>query len=82
MIYSWLLTEAHEHKHSHTYIQTHTYSQTRLQALHGLPVLHSLDLEGNPIASMPGYRQRAILELAALQTLDGGSSPFLELPRS
>jgi len=38
------------------------------QALAGLPLLAHLELEGNPVAAVPGYAQRAPKDLGALQT--------------
>jgi len=42
-----------------------------LDRLKGLPALRHLRLEGNPFCLVPGYRERALAALPALESLDG-----------
>ncbi|KAJ9534521.1 hypothetical protein QJQ45_022126 [Haematococcus lacustris] len=42
-----------------------------LQVLASLPCLADVSLGGNPASTVPGYRQQLVLQLPALQVLDG-----------
>ncbi|KAL6749690.1 hypothetical protein V8C86DRAFT_1796919, partial [Haematococcus lacustris] len=49
-----------------------------LQVLSSLPCLADVSLGGNPASTVPGYRQQLVLQLQALQVLDGEAVTALD----
>ena len=72
-----MCTHAHAHACTRTHARTRTRTRTRVrtrhttQALGNLATLSDLELDGNPIATAPGYKHSVVNHLAELKRLDG-----------